>query len=177
VALSALMGAWAPADAIFSQWLLRREARQFSRAWFDYLAEGRPELAFLLTLEPGYRPALDDRVWDFYREGPRWRDELKDYVAPAPAGQTPRLVRTLLALGRQAKVRYYETLMEGPEGDHLVVYPIYAVTFDRDGGRETFFVMMRLLRRSLRSGGYGWQIEEVQGGYRPEWLEPAAPHI
>ncbi len=113
------------------RWLVVREARQYADMWFDHLAGGRPEKAFLLTLPPRWRPRLDDEVWQYYRTGPRWREGLQNYVAPAGKGEPPNLVRTLLALGPHATARYYEYAGKTQKQGNQVIYLIYAVTFQR----------------------------------------------
>jgi len=132
--LAASMGAAGPAAWYGHRWLLAREARCFADKWFDYLAEGKPEKAFLLTLPPRWRPSLEADLSEYYRTGPRWRQGLEKYVAPAEKGDPPNLVRTLLALGPRAKARYYEYAGQTQQQGKLVVYLIYAVSFPASSG-------------------------------------------
>jgi hypothetical protein len=127
--LSALWLSAAAADLYCYRWRISGEARQAALFWFQLLAENRPELAFQLTLPYQQRKPLDSRIWDFYAQNQKWRTALENYVAPAQPDQPPRLVRTLLALGPAAKVRYLGTL------DYLIIQAqdvvdqLYAVTF------------------------------------------------
>jgi len=117
------------------RWLVVREARCYADGWFDFLSHGRPEKAYLLTLPPRWRPPLDRDVWEYYRTGPRWSEGLEKYVAPAEEGESPNLVRTLLALGPHATARYYEYAGEYQQQGKQVVNLIYAVTFEQPAGR------------------------------------------
>ena len=98
--LSVVFAAAGPSDWLVHRRLLRNEARQFAAVWFHDLQQGQPQKAYQLTLPPAQRQPRNDKLWDFYRNSPRWRKELELYV------QTP-LQRTLLALGPKATVRYY----------------------------------------------------------------------
>ena len=76
-----LFGTAAPTQWFGYRWLLRREARQFADAFFEFLRQGEPHKAYQLTLHPEYRQPLDEKLWRFYRESPHWRGELKNGVA------------------------------------------------------------------------------------------------
>ena len=183
--LSLLFGTAAPANRLVYRWLVRREGRQFAFQWFGFLARGQPQKAYQLTLAPKYRQPLDDKLWDFYREGPRWQEELEHYVARP-------LVRTLLALGEQARasgepirsgptqvamgekavVRYYQTTSQWQTGEGDRVVQVYAVTYQDDQGdeRKTFFVALNLQRVKLETGRANWHLDGVRDGFRPPGL-------
>jgi hypothetical protein len=165
--VAVLCGTAALADFYVYRWLVRREARQFAEAWFGFLAHGEPHKAHQLTLPPAERWPLDENLWTFYREGPKWQEKLDDYIAPAKPGEPPRLVHTLLELDDRAEVRYRETIYEQPLGEMLRVGQVYAVTHDDDGQKKTFFVAVDLERRRLPDGRWNWRLtatKAVSGG-------------
>jgi hypothetical protein len=158
--LSLVFLAAAPADWLVYRWMVRGEARQFSVEWFKYLAQDQPEYAHQLTTAPQARQPLDEHLWAVYRNAPRMRQELENYV------KSP-LVRTLLALGPKAQVRFYDTASQARDNDNDQVEQVYAVTYEEGGEQKSFFVLVRMARLKLRSGGAGWRILQTEGGYRP----------
>jgi len=161
--LSVLFGSAAVTDWVTYRALARSEARQFALLWFELLAQREPKKAFQLTLPPRERHPLDEGLTQFYREGPRWHRLLLDYV------ERP-VVRTLLALGPRAVVRYYETGGQESGGDRDKLYQVFAVTFDDGGEKKTFFVGLTLHRIDLESGRAAWQIFDTHTGFTPEGL-------
>ncbi len=153
--LSVLFGAMGVTDKFAHRWMLHREARQFAEAWLQYLVGTEPEKAFQLTIHPRYRQKLDLPIWSFYREGPRWQRKLEAYVKDP-------LVRTLLALGPETKIRYYETAGQELLGKKLTVRQVYAVTFDdEEGRRKSFFVGVEIERNELGDGTANWRIRRA----------------
>jgi len=151
----------APTDWVVHRWLLRREARQFAMFWFDVLRQGAPHKAHQLTLHPGSRQPLEGKLWDHYTNDWRNYREIRGYVGGP-------LIRTLLALNGKAEVRYYDTerQWEGDDGDAL--RQVYAVTFEENGKKKTFFVGMTLERIPLRkSGRSDWRVTNADGGIKP----------
>ena len=172
---AALVGLWlavfwltaAYSDWAYFRWRIRDEARQAALFWFDLLAKDRPELAYQLTLVPQQRHALDERIWDFYvdseSEAGKWFTNLKNYVAPGQSEESPNLVRTLLALGNSAKVRYLGTLDQFYVESKYIVDQMYAVTFVESGEKKTFFVLVRMAR-DLEGGNHAvWRIVYAEG--------------
>lgn len=159
-----LFGTASLADFCAYRWLIRREARQFALQWFAFLAQGEPHKAHQLTLHPRDRWPLDENLWTFYREGPKRRSELQNYIAPARPGEPPALVRTLLELDDRAEVRYRETLSENPSEGKLWVRQVYAVTCDDDGRKTTFLVAVDLERLRLPDGRWNWRLLGARGG-------------
>lgn len=159
----------APADWWLYQRLVDREAQTFAGLWFRLLRENDPGRAMLLTEPVRGRPPLDEPPWDYYRRNERQFGNLESYVQQD-------LVRTLLALGPKADVRYYQSLPldEGLQGD--VVGQYYAVTYPAAAGKTTFFVLVRMQRQRMpreegdrRHLGYtGWRLLETRGGVKPE---------
>lgn len=161
--LSLLFAAAAPSNALAYRRTVRNEARQFSSLWFRFLAEDEPQKAHQLTVAPHVRHLLDQRLWAFYRNDPRLRQQLEGYV------QNP-LVRTLLALGPKAQVRFYETAGQTHENSDNsdTVTQVYAVTYEEEGEKKSFLVAVQMLRQKLPAGEAGWHILQANGPARPE---------
>lgn len=163
--LSVFFAAAALSDFFVYRWLVVREAKQVAALWFEFLSVHEPQKAHQLTRHPTSRHPLDDKLWDSYFEGSEQRQELQNYV-------TRPEVRTLLALGKAARVRYYATGGQWEEGNRDSVGLVYAVTFDDPGparGRKTFFVSMILQRHRLASQARAeWQITSTEGGVGPD---------
>ena len=139
---------------------------KFPRAWFDYIKEEQPQKAHQLTLPPHNRRPFNEALWSYYRNNPRPREALKNSVAN-PA------VRALLALGPRARVQFYDTAGQsrGDQGDS--VEQLYAVTYDEDGERKSFFIALRMSRAKEDDGKAGWRIVSVEGGVVPNRLKKA----
>jgi hypothetical protein len=158
--LSLLLAAAAPTDCLICRRIVRNEARQFSALWLRCLTHDEPHKALQLTVSPQDRRPLDDHLWDYYRNNPRARRKLEDYV------QLP-LVHTLLALGPRAVVRFYETADQVQEGNNDLVELVYAVTYEEEGEKKSFFVVVQALRSKLADGKAGWRIAQTTGGGKP----------
>jgi hypothetical protein len=153
----------APSDWIAYRMFVRREARQFVGTWFQLLAQRQPHKAHHLTVSPRFRWALDDKLWSFYRESPRWRLDLEAFG-------NDRLVRTLAALGPDAHARYCGTLVQDREEQKDIVILLYAVTYPEPPERKTFFVAVRAERQQPDPGRSDWQIAHLDGGVRPDHI-------
>ncbi len=118
-------------------------------------------------LEPQQRKLPGDDVWAYYRDQTDAKQTIKQFVAG-------RVVRNLLALGRDAQVRYYETEAHQITTYRATMVQLYAVTFERDGKPTTFFVrliMQKHLRTPFSSGGW-WIVRADLVGKPPEsWPE------
>jgi len=151
---------------------IEREGRQFARLWFRYLAEDAPQKALLLARPPAARGDLETQSWDYFRHDPARFEELQAFVQR-------KVIRTLLALGPKAQVRYYQGSAVGGSltGDRLE--QIYAVTFPSANGPTTFFIRLGLERaRAARHGDDGgplgmayWCVNTSDGPMRPEGWE------
>jgi hypothetical protein len=164
--LSVFFGAAAPANWLCYRWAIRREARQFAHQWFDLLAHDRPQQAYQLTQPPKYRPLLGgNTLQGLYRAGSPARKALDDYVSR-------QLIRTLLALGERAQVRYYQTDGFTHTGQKDVIFQTYAVTYHdpTSGEKKTFFVSLHMERVKLDTGRAGWQLMRTEDGFKPEGL-------
>jgi len=167
--LSLLFGTAAPTNWLCYRWAVCREARQFARQWFDFLARGQPQKAYQLTLHPRYRPPLDDQaLQDTYRQGSAAQKELENY-------RTQPLIHALTALGERAQIRYYQTDGMVHTGEKDVVFQVYAVTYQDPqaggtGEKKSFFVSLELYRLRLKDRRAEWQLGRTDGGLKPAGL-------
>lgn len=164
--LSLLFAVAAPAEWLTYHWKVREEARQFSTSWFDHVMQEQPQKAHQLSLSPENRRPFNEALWDYYRNNPRPREALKNYVAN-PA------VRALLAMGPRARVQFYDTAGQsrGDQADN--VEQLYAVTYDEDSERKSFFIALRMVREKDEDGKAGWRVVSVEGGVVPNQLKKA----
>jgi len=165
LALSLLFGVAAPTSWLVYRWELRNEARRFGAFWFDFLLNNEPHKAFQLAESPQSRQPLDDAIWEFYPKGSESRDRLERFLRE-PA------VRTLLALGKRAMVRYYDTERQyrDPSGREMV-YQTYAVTFSSQRESTSFFVGLEMDRFRVPAMGRAyWRVINVSGGVKPTAL-------
>ena len=141
--------------------LVGQEARQFAGQWFEAVRRGECHKVHQMTVIPKSRKPLDDNLWDYYRANAALRKQLQTFV-----GQ--QAVRTLLALGPAAEIRFFETVAEGAQEDSDFVQQTYAVTYDDEQGyKKTFFVGLRMIRSLVVGGHAAWQLAGVEGGVRP----------
>ena len=56
------------------------------------------------------------------------------------------MVRTLLALGPKAQVRFFDTVGQTRQDDDDVVDQLYAVTYEEEGEKKSFFVAVQAVR-------------------------------
>ena len=113
-----------------------------------------------MTLPPAARLPLDDRLWAVYRDDLKLRQGLEGYV------KVP-LVRTLAALGTKARVRFYETVDQSATGQDEVVEQLFAVTYEEEGERKSFFVDVQMVRMKLSDGTADWRIIQTSGPVKP----------
>jgi hypothetical protein len=160
LSLSLLFAVAVPTDSLVYRRIVRDEARQFSALWFRYLTHDEPQKAHQLTVPPQDRQPLDDHLWAFYRNSPHSHLSLESYV------KSP-LVRTLLALGPRAVVRFYAVAGQSHEENDDLVELLYAVTYEEEGEKKSFFVSVAALRRKRGDGSAGWFIAQAGGGAKP----------
>jgi len=157
LALSLFFITSVPAYSLVYRTIVRNEAEQFSDLWFQYLVQNQPQKAHQLTLAPGLRQPLNDRLWDYYRNSPRPRKELETYVGNPT-------VRTLLELGPRARARFYQTAGQLRDDGSDQVVLLYAVTYEESGEKKSFFVTLSASRTTLADGTAGWHILGASGG-------------
>lgn len=133
LAISLLIGVGAPTRVLTHRWVAMNQTRRFADEWFAHLRDGNPQMALEMTREISKRRPLNEHLWQRYRDNPNDAEMLRKYVREP-------VVATLLALGDSATVRYYETIKYEsiPTGD--AIQHLYAVTYEDDGQRRTFFV-------------------------------------
>jgi len=168
--LSLVFGMGAVGYERVARWRTRAEGRQFASQWFEYLRQNEPEKAHHLSLAPHIRQPLDDSLRNTYTTNPYRRRELENFVADP-------VVRTLLALGEKADVRFYSTEGQRIYSESADVAFAYAVTLEHEGRTKTFFVLVGLSRTTNQQTGQArWTlVKQVKGGYRPQsWTDEAA---
>ena len=175
LSLSVIFGAGAAGYELVDRWRARVEGQRFATQWFEFLRQVEPEKAHHLTLTPDVRQPLDDRLRTVYMANPYRRQALEEFVAKPE-------VRTLLALGERASVRFYETEGQQAHGSGQALALSYAVTFkeavafEQEGRKKTFFVLVALtLASNEKTGQPAWTIVAFKGGHRPRsWPEETA---
>src|SRR5262245_42070409 len=111
--------------------------------WFEFLRQGHPERACRLLLLPDLRPPLDDGLWLYFRHDDDAQEQLQKFVFDPT-------VRTLLALGQRAQVRYYGIGSVVSDGKLGGVQYLYTVTYPDGETKKTFFVGLLLERSPTR---------------------------
>lgn len=150
-----------PTDWIVYRRMVRAEARQFSSLWFQFVTHDQPQKAYQMLMPPQSRQRLNRELWAFYRNDPKQGGQLENYVKDS-------LVRTLLALGQRAEVRFFDTVEQSHDGNDDQVQQWYAVTYDEDGEKKSFFVAVHMLRQKLPDGQADWRILWTAVGVRPK---------
>jgi len=162
--LSVLFAGIAPADWFTYRHLIDREAEQFALQWFDFLRQGEMLKSYQLQEPPYGRLPLDDRLWEHYGPEGHERMALQGYVERAE-------VRSLLALGQKALVRYYDTEGQSRADGTDQVEQVYAVTTGEDGRTTSYFVRLDMKRYADSGTGRAyWQVVDFEGGIRPRAL-------
>ncbi len=164
LALSLTFGVAAMADWAAYRWQVRREAQRFAMEWFEFLRNNEPHKAFQLNSPPDSREPLDDTLWQVYYDGSDARRFLEEFIAR-------KETRALIALGEDAKVRYYDTEEQESGKNEDSVTQTFAVSYPGESGSTTFFVSLRM-RRSQPHGSDRsfWQVTSIEGGVTPKAL-------
>jgi hypothetical protein len=160
--LSAFFGV-VPAARTAAAWvLLSGQARPMADQFWEYLRQGSPEKALMLQFTPDARQPLDDMLWVFYRNDNEGKAQLKRFVSHP-------LVRTLLALGTKADVRFYKTHAVATDGPRAQVSYWYTVTWpDETGKKTTFLAGILLERRPTADPSLNpWKVKDFTGGINP----------
>jgi hypothetical protein len=167
LAVSVLMGIGAPTRVLTHRWVVLGQAQQFADEWFTHLRDGNPHMALELTRDIKKRRPQDDALWQKYRNNSNDAEALRKYVRDP-------LVATLLALGDSATVRHYETVDYTQYADSDGVEELYAVTYEENGRRKTFFVRVAMSRKfDAHKGVIPMQIFKVAGDDVPDALQQA----
>ena len=144
---------------------LQKEADRFFRIWFQAAQDDNIPLAKGLTSLYWERPGVEDpEKW--------WKDQYENRFAHRAIHSyvENRLMRTMFAYGKNAKISYFKTLDVSTEGEKDSVVTVYAVTVLSEKGKpETFFVKMsgeRILPKGdVKSAG--WKLAKEPEFYLP----------
>jgi len=158
--LAVLFGVAAVTDYTVYRHLVRQQGQRFAEEWFALLMAGEPQKAYQYLMPPDERHPPDGDLWKFYRESDHYHRQLLAFA------KRPE-VRTLVALGSNALVRYYETDGQMSSGERDELFQAYAVTYDDAGKRKTFFIGLTLTRHHLDDGRAAWQIIDVHKDFTP----------
>lgn len=163
-----LCGSAAVSQWFALRWFVERQARGIAAAWFELLRDDQPLKAHQLNLIPTERKPLDEDLPGVYKLGPKNRDDLYKFL------ENP-LVRTVLALGEKADIRFYQCEDSwGPFGKENVK-ELFSITYtDENGQKKTFFASV-LLRRFPPNNVEGveeinWVVADMKGGVEPPWI-------
>lgn len=161
--LSTLFGTAPLARVLTAQLLLADQARPTADQFFEYLREKSPEKAVMLEFAPDYRQPFDESLWTFFRRDKDAQKELLKFTADPT-------VRTLLALGERAQVRFYKMVNVGSDGPRGGVVYWYTVTYDDEAGKKkTFLVRIFLERKPAQTPGLNpWQVKTISAGIDPD---------
>lgn len=165
LALSLVFGTTACTNTLVFRWCACNEARQMADLWFSFLRDSKPQFAHQLEQEPDDRQPLNELLLDYYRREKRQHRALYEFA-------NQPIIRTLMALGDRAKVRYYATEAAEPNGQAYYVRLVYAITLE-DPGKEptTFFLALHLQRARLTKAPLSdWRILRPEAPYRPEFF-------
>jgi hypothetical protein len=169
----AIMFGVAPVAQMATTWaMLSRQARGVGDQFFEYLRERSPEKAMMLRFAPDQRRPFDNLLWKFYQSDNEAQQNLRAFV------QHP-LIKTLLALGPKAQVRFYKTLRVGNEGSRGLVSYLYTVTYSDDdpkrpNAKTTFFVNLLMERKPTENPNINpWRVSNIEGGVNPFTWSPA----
>lgn len=141
--------------------LVRNEAKHFAGQWFELLQNGQPHKAFDMTRDATIKPEPVE-VEGKLTMPPGVPEPPVDAYVKRPE------IRALVDLGDRAQVRYYQTESQTRRESGYEVKQVYAVTYDKDGAKTTFFVrldMERLVNRE--TGNAYWQVIDSRGGVKP----------
>ena len=142
--------------------LVRNQPRDLAEKFFEYLREDQPEKSALLKISAELRPPLDADVWNFYRHDRDARIMLTRFVANP-------YVRTLLALGPRADIRFYKVKGTVNDGSRALVSYWYTVTFENEQQqKETFIALIVLERRPSAPEVNPWRVVDMIAGINPE---------
>ena len=162
LALSTLCMTMAPSHRLVSRYLLRNEARRFAAVWFEFLGDDQPHKAQQLSRPPHLRLVLDDQLWDAYAEDGNLAGELSAFTKNTA-------IRALLALGDGAQIRFHETQVQCLEYGDERVDLLYAVSYQEERRKKTFFVGLKMIRvADAGDGRASWHISDVREDAQPE---------
>jgi hypothetical protein len=147
-----------PAEVLADRWMIRNEGRRVAAEFLRAIQQDQPAVAFQLKLPAGRRVPLSVDLGSSFYAGSDARAGLEAFVAEPE-------IQALLTLGGKARIRYYDTELQGHDDEGDVVRLIYAVTYEEAGRKTSFFVGISLRRRVLADAHMvDWMVESFQGG-------------
>jgi len=159
--LSAICASGPTADYYTHRMLLRREAREFADYWFSLQLNRELKIASLMVRAPG----------SFFPNAPSPTEEgaaKSASMTRLDAFQSHPAVRAVAALGSKAQVRYYDTEKQEFIDGKETLRHVYAVTYDNNGVKTSFFIRLWMERKVPESKPVGfWTITMIEGGIRP----------
>jgi hypothetical protein len=157
LAIALAIGAAAPTQYFVSIERSQLEARQFVRLWFDAVKTGRVDLAAALLLSPTARHEHLADSAELEGDGPLNRKSLESF------SDNP-VVRALLVLGESAHIHFLETQMHQTTLFSERMRSLWAVTYEKDGKRQSFLVRV-ILERNAR---HARRVHEWEFGRMPD---------
>lgn len=158
ICLALICGIGAPTRYFGYRYLVQREGLQFTMQWFEHLRNGDIMYAHQMALPISQRRPVDDDLLEYYRLHPELASQLKSY-------SNYQIVRTLLELGDRANVRLYRRLGVSNYGTTEEMLDEFAVTYDDNGVKKTFFLYVLSERHYDAFRGRGqWRIADVRVG-------------
>jgi hypothetical protein len=161
--LSVMFALAPPVEMGTAYLLLRNQGREVADHFLEYLTHDQPEKALMLRTLPEIRQLEDP--WTFFRYDGDAKKDLEKFT------RMP-LVRTLLALGDKADVKFLQLSGIGFSGPQAQVNYWYTVTFDDAGKKKTFVVGVVLERKPVGQPGLSpWRVKDVYGPVDPYKLD------
>lgn len=148
------------AHRVTTEYLTRRQATIIGQEFLELIASDQPEVAFKWTLSPQKRSNSNKDIWAFYNSDSDAAEALKEFTNRED-------LRTLLAIGPNAKIYPVGRANYIPVTNTESVNQLYAIDFQSEGKTKTFFFSI-LLRRTLASDtAPSWTIIDLAGGIDP----------
>lgn len=158
ICLALICGIGGPTRYFGYRYLVQREGLQFTMQWFEHLRNGDIKNAHQMALPTTQRRAVDDNLLQYYRDHPDLASQLKEYA-------NFQIVRTLLELGDRAEVRLYRRFGVSNYGFTEEMLDEYAVTYEDNGVKKSFFLYVLSERHYNAFRGRGqWRIADVRIG-------------
>lgn len=144
-----------------------QEARQFAEYWFSLQLAGKTAEAvhFVKTADVPTSPQG--------APGKTLRVDMKTQLLETYC--QGKEIQALLALGDRAQVRYFDTEWQERSQWGDAVKQTYAVTYDQEGTKTSFFIALTMDRRLIAEEHCAqWKITDILGGAVPEALQAHA---
>jgi hypothetical protein len=144
-------------------WILRQQPRDVADAYLEFLRTDHPEKALMLRTLPEMREL--DETWAYFQENADARQDLERFV------RMP-IVRTMLALGDKAAIRFFSFNGVAINGSTAQVNYWYTVTFMDNGKKKTFLVGLVMERKpNPRADVSPWRVKDFYGPVDPNKLD------